>query len=93
MSKSESKYNGEEKGSDKSYDRSEKKGDDKEDADSLDGNDEPTTFDVPTFDAISIKIDPETSSISSELYLKITFSLDKDVVAAYWEIKVTLSIQ
>ena len=44
--------------------------------------------DYPIVDVSSIFVNPVHSGISEPFELKIGFSLDRDVVAAYWQIKV-----
>jgi hypothetical protein len=92
--KSDSKYDSDDeiaiRGEGKDY-KSEGKssrGDEKEDIldDNIENNNEPLDF--PIFDAVSITIDPVEAPISDPLSLRITFTLDRDVIAAYWEIKV-----
>ena len=44
--------------------------------------------DIPKVEIISLDIDPIKSLITDGFDLKINFSLDRDVVAAFWQIKV-----
>lgn len=50
-------------------------------------------LDVPQVDVTEIVIEPSGKCpIGDPLELRITYNLDRDVVAGYWEVKVTLSI-
>lgn len=55
-----------------------------------DGKNEDVDFDIPQIDVTGIAIIPSTkSAIEDPLELLITFTLDRDVVAGYWEFKVS----
>ena len=52
------------------------------------GEDDPLP--PPIMEVDAIEIDPVKAPISAHLSLKINFRLDRDVVAAYWVVKVIL---
>lgn len=62
-------------------------------AEGKDDNDEKDTYDnydkpaPPTVNVTSIRINPANAELTSALRLDITFELDRDAIAAYWEIK------
>jgi hypothetical protein len=57
-----------------------------------DGKNEGLDFEIPQIDVTSLTITPSTKcSIEDPLELQISFSLDRDVVAGYWEFKVSLT--
>jgi len=52
------------------------------------GYGEEAEFDVPVVEILDIDIQPNAAvEVSSPLHLRIKFNLDRDVVAAYWSIK------
>jgi hypothetical protein len=54
-----------------------------------DGKNEGIDFEIPQIDVTGLTISPSTKcAIEDPLELQITFSLDRDVVAGYWEFKV-----
>lgn len=62
----------------------------KEDIEDIDDGKNEIEFDIPQIDIISIIIKPENKTlINNELELNIIFTLDRDVVAGYWEFKVS----
>jgi hypothetical protein len=58
--------------------------DDNEEKDTYDNYDKPNP---PTVNVTSIRITPVSAELTSALKLDITFELDRDAIAAYWEIK------
>jgi hypothetical protein len=58
-----------------------------------DSGDEKECFDnydkpaPPTVNVTSIRINPAKAELTAPLKLEITFELDRDAVAAYWEVK------
>eukprot|EP00607_Mallomonas_marina_P002811 CAMPEP_0182428898 /NCGR_PEP_ID=MMETSP1167-20130531/24442_1 /TAXON_ID=2988 /ORGANISM="Mallomonas Sp, Strain CCMP3275" /LENGTH=140 /DNA_ID=CAMNT_0024612103 /DNA_START=149 /DNA_END=572 /DNA_ORIENTATION=+ len=45
------------------------------------------TSDFPQIDIVCVEIEPVRSGLKDPFDLKITFTLDRDVVAAFWRIK------
>ena len=58
--------------------------DDKDEKDTYDTYDKP---EPPKVDVTSIKIRPTQGQLTDPLRLEIVFELDRDCVAAYWEVK------
>lgn len=58
--------------------------DDGEEKDTYDNYDKPAP---PTVEVTSIKVSPAQAELTAGLRLKIVFELDRDAIAAYWEIK------
>jgi hypothetical protein len=56
----------------------------------LDDGKNENEFDIPQIDVIAVTLLPASKcAIEDPLELNITFALDRDVVAGFWEFKVT----
>lgn len=56
-----------------------------------DGKNNEVEFDIPQINILELMIQPQKQApIEDPLELTIIFSLDRDVVAAYWEFKVRI---